>query len=103
MSQEILITSLFSSNFYLEKLGFSLDEKNLKTILFFNANLYYNKEGSEINVLKVYLFQPTDEIASFAYNKEGGRSVVKTQLLVFEQRRRAELYAKHSEAQGNLV
>ena len=30
-----------------------------------------------------------------------GRSVVRTQLLVFEQRRRAELYAKHSEAQGN--
>ena len=29
-----------------------------------------------------------------------GCSVVRTQLLVFEQRRRAELYAKHSEAQG---
>jgi uncharacterized protein YqeY len=32
----------------------------------------YNKEGGEINILKAYLFQPTDEIASFAYNKEGG-------------------------------
>jgi len=30
-------------------------------------DLYYNKEGGEINILKVYLFQPTDEIASFAY------------------------------------
>jgi len=32
---------------------------------------------------------------------QSNRSVVRTQLLVFEQRRRAELYAKHSEAQSN--
>ena len=35
------------------------------------------------------------------YSRKWGHSVVRTQLLVFEQRRRAELYAKHSEAQGN--
>ncbi len=34
------------------------------------------------------------------YSPKWGRSVARTQLLVFEQRRRAELYAKHSEAQG---
>ncbi len=34
------------------------------------------------------------------YSRKWGCSVVRTQLLVFEQRRRAELYAKHSEAQG---
>ena len=31
----------------------------------------YNKEGGEMNIPKVYLFPPTDEIASFAYKLVG--------------------------------
>jgi len=43
----------------------------------------YNEKGGEINILKVCLFPPTDEIASFAYNEKGGEiSILKVCLFL---------------------
>jgi hypothetical protein len=47
-----------------------LNQGDVSPFLFYELK-GYNKEGGEINILKVYLFLPTDEIASFAYHKEG--------------------------------
>jgi len=61
--------------------------------------------GRSVVRTQLLVFEQRRRAELYAKHSEaqGNRSVVKTQLLVFEQRRRAELYAKHSEAQGNLV
>ena len=39
------------------------------------ASFAYNEKGGEISILKVCLFLPTDEITSFAYNKTANKKI----------------------------
>jgi len=82
-------------------------EKQMRSVCFTSQrrgkNLLFLSQGRWEKQMRSVCFTSQRRDKFYLSQGKWGRSVVRTQLLVFEQRRRAELYAKHSEAQGNLV